>query len=322
MLELVLPILAAIDLFHGAMVHFNADSAAIYADPGTNTLDSGRLIEAEALLPAREGQRRIYARVAFHPVPKDEQTMHDRWDRAANLRLVLPGKPDLEVARLMTSYGGTTTHEIDVTDLAPLLAGECRFRAFVDTWVSPAWRLDVSVEVQPDSTADNPTWVEPIFYTDSFNQSEMPDGATVDVVVPGGLRRVVLRYLSTGHCTDGRDEDEFVSKANVIRIDGHVVVRVHPWRDDCRQFRDRNPYCRRWADGTWSSDYSRSGWCPGDVVDPMVFDVSDHLPQGRHTIRFQIEGMRPKDPEGNFGYWRVSAALVGWDHEPQLWRNR
>src|SRR5262249_20227261 len=124
-----------------------------------------------------------------------------------------------------------------------------------------------------------------------------------------------------GHCTDGRDEDEFVSKANVISVDGHVVARLHPWRSDCRQFRDRNPYCARWSDGTWSSDYSRSGWCPGEVVTPTEIDLTDALTAGRHVVHIAIENMRPKDAEKNFGYWRVSAYVVGWDHPPRLWRN-
>jgi hypothetical protein len=29
-------------------------------------------------------------------------------------------------------------------------------------------------------------------------------------------------------------------------------------------------------------------------------------------VTFNVEGVRPKDAEGHFGYWRVSAALLGW----------
>lgn len=149
----------------------------------------------------------------------------------------------------------------------------------------------------------------------------MPDGAAAAVEIPPVMARVVLEYFSTGHCTDGRDADEFVSKANVISVDGVVVERFHPWRDDCRRYRDRNPYTSHWTDGAWSSDYSRSGWCPGLELEPVEIDLADHLTPGRHTIRFVIEDMRPKDAEGNFGYWWVSAHVVGWDRPPALWRN-
>ena len=122
-----------------------------------------------------------------------------------------------------------------------------------------------------------------------------------------------MNYLVSGHCTDGRGADEFEQKDNVIYIDGHVVYRFRPWRDDCRQFREVNPYCRRWSNGWWSSDFSRSGWCPGDFVAPVELDLTDHLTPGRHTIRFVIENMRPVDEDGNYGYWRVSSHLVGWE---------
>jgi len=313
----------AVTVFDHAMIHLHpdSDSASVHVTPGVAVDQNGRIISTEVVLPDSCRSCRIIAKFALHPVPKDDRSMHDRWDRAGNVRLAVDGAPDLEIARFMTSYGGRTDHEVDVSELAPLLRGRRTFRAFVDTWVSPAWRIDAALEFRPDTLYDAPVWAAPVFYTDSFNRKEHEAGVEAPVDVPTGLARVVLRYVSTGHCTDGRDEDEFVSKPNVISVDGVVVARVHPWRDDCRRFRERNPYCARWADGSWSSDYSRSGWCPGDAVRPMEFDLTDHLTPGRHTIRFAIEGIRPADADGQFGYWRVSAALIGWDHPPKLWRN-
>jgi hypothetical protein len=310
-----------VSIFRGAMVHFHADSSAKYLAPGPSVEDNGRVTRSEAALPELPGPCRIRALLTLHPIPKDDRNVHDRWDRAGNIRLAMEGAPDLEVVRFMTSYGGRTDHEVDVSDLAPLLRGRRTIRAFVDTWVSPGWRVDLSLRYEPDSTYDAPVWAKPVFYADSFNRKENEGGVEVPLEVPPGLARVVLRYFSTGHCTDGKDEDEFVSKANVISVDGIVVARFHPWRNDCRRFRERNPYCARWSDGSWSSDYSRSGWCPGSEVLPTEFDLTDHLTPGAHTIRIAIEDIRPADAEGQFGYWRVSAGLVGWDRRPGLWRN-
>jgi len=308
-------------VFEDAMVHFNPDTTSKYSLPDLHHEDNGRIAWTEVLLPADPPSGRIHAHLTLHPVPKTDRDVWDRWDRAGNLRLVLDGLPDLEIARFMTSYGGRTDHVVDVSELAPLLRGERRVRAFVDTWVSPAWRIDLTLAYTPDTLYTPPVWTEPIFFTDSFNAHDFPDGAEVRVTVPQGLQRVVLRYLSTGHCTDGRGADEFIAKANVITVDGAVVHRFHPWRDDCRRFRDRNPYCARWTSGYWSSDFSRSGWCPGDEVLPLELDLSDHLTAGEHTVRFVIEDMRPRDEDGHYGYWRVSAAVVGWDAPPRLWRN-
>ncbi len=308
-------------IFHDCPLAYAPDSAAARRVPGVVFEDGGRTARTVVTLPDPTGPVRITALVTVRPVPKSDREVFDRYDRAGSVRLVADRGPDLEIVRFITPYGGRADYEVDVTALAPLLRGRRVLRAAIDTWTSPAWRIDVALRYEPVATYDNATWAAPLYLTDSFNRQSMPSGDSATVEVPPGLARVVLRYLSTGHCTDGTDADEFVSKANVISVDGRVVARFHPWRDDCRRFRDRNPYCARWTDGSWSSDYSRSGWCPGDAVLPVEFDLTDHLTPGRHTIRFVVEDMRPRDGKGNFGYWRISAQLVGWSRPPALWRN-
>jgi hypothetical protein len=310
-----------VPVFRDVALHFNPDSSAKFARKGLTYRDQGREAQVTITLPHLRGPHRVTALLTVHPVPKTDREVFDRYDRAGNIRLQLEGKPDLELIRFITAYGGRTDHEIDVTALAPLLTDKRTFIAHIDTWSSPAWTLDLSLRYTPVEDFDNATWALPVYYTPNFNAEHMPSGDSATVEIPRGLARVVLSYTTTGHCTDGIDEDEFVSKANVVSVDGRVVARFHPWRGDCRQYRDRNPYCSRWTDGTWSSDYSRSGWCPGTEVLPTEFDLTDALPPGRHTLHFAIENMRPKDPKGNYGYWRVSAALVGWAKPPRLWRN-
>ena len=310
-----------VSVFRDVALHFHADSAAEFAAPSITVEDRGRVARATVTLPASNRPQRIAALVTLRPVPKTDRDVADRYDRAGNVRLAIDGGPDLEIVRFMTAYGGRTEYEVDVTHLEPLLHGRRTFIAYVDTWLSPAWRLDFSLRYTAADSFPTPTWAAPVYYSENFNAERNGGGDSVTVTVPSGLSRVVMKYVSTGHCTDGRDEDEFVSKANVISVDGFVVARLHPWRDDCRRFRELNPYCARWTDGTWSSDYARSGWCPSQEVAPIEFDLTDHLTPGPHTVRFAVEGMRPKDKEGNYGYWRLSACLVGWAKPPALWRN-
>lgn len=310
-----------VSVFRDVALHFHADSSGKFATRGVAVEDKGRVARATVTLPDSKRPGRIVAVVTLRPVPKTDRDVADRYDRAGNVRLAIDGAPDLELVRFMTAYGGRTDYEVDVSHLAPLLRGRRTFRAYVDTWVSPAWRLDFSLRFTPADSFPAPTWAAPLYYRENFNAEQDGGGEGATVTIPPGLSRVVMKYVSTGHCTDGRDEDEFVSKANVISVDGVVVARFHPWRDDCRRFRELNPYCARWTDGSWSSDYSRSGWCPSQAVPPVEFDLTDHLTPGAHTVRFAVEGMRPKDQEGNHGYWRLSACLVGWEKPPALWRN-
>ena len=316
-----------VHVFYHQPIRFAPDSAAAFDTADIHAADNGREIERTVDLPAPGVPVRITARVRLRPIPKDEASVSDRWDRAGNVRLVLGNGPDVEVVKFMTAYGGATTHELDVTYLAPLLHGRCTFRGFVDTWVTPAWTMDFEFVFEPADTGERPAWMKewleiedlrapdwaiPLV-CDTLTRTTMDAGDLVaHVKVPGPAARIVVDYLVSGHCTDGTDADEFVSKDNVLTIDGVEAHRFRPWRDDCRQFRDVNPYCRRWFNGSWSADFSRSGWCPGDAVRPTSIDVTDRLPPGEHDLAFRVENIRSEDASG-YGYWRVSAVLVGWN---------
>jgi len=311
-----------VEIFREQGIHFAPGDSARFASAEVRPSDGGRLVARTLPLSRPARPTRITAWAATRPVPKAPDEVHDRWDRAGNVRLRLSGGADIEILRFVTAYGGATLQRADVSHLAPLLEGPCTFVGFIDTWTSPAWTMDFGLEYSWfDTTAQwEPAldmamadWVLPLLYTDGLTaENQPPEGLAAGVEIPAGTRRVVLVACTSGHCTDGRGADEFVTKDHVVAVDGFVVERFRPWRGDCRRFRELNPYCRRWADGSWSSDYSRSGWCPGDRVAPLELDLTDHLGPGPHRLSLRVEDIRPRDEEGHFGYWRVSACLVGW----------
>ncbi|MEE9442403.1 MAG: peptide-N-glycosidase F-related protein [candidate division Zixibacteria bacterium] len=319
----------SIEIFQKNDIHFSLDEPSKYATTEVLSADNGREIYSEKQLPTIGDQMRITAHVELNPIPKDEITVHDKWDRAGNIRLSKDGMADIEIVKFITSYGGHTVYNVDVSHLAALLQDKCVFKGFVDTWVSPAWKVDFSLKFEPieDSTGEdiyidyvyNPDWVEGIMFTEAYTSKEHGEkGVEIDVTVPDDMKCVVMNYFVSGHCTDGSGADEFIPKDNVIYVDDRIVYRFQPWRDDCRQFREINPYTRRWSDGYWSSDYSRSGWCPGDKVDPVQIDLSDYLKPGQHKIKFVIENVRPDDEKNNHGYWRISSHLLGWKKKANL----
>lgn len=317
-----------VHVFFDDGIHFDPDHPARYDTPTVTASDNGRAIERTVTLAPPPGRCRVFAQVTTKPTPLDVQSVHDKWDRAGNVQLILPGQPPIEVVKFVTAYGGRTEHRMDVTRLAAVLRGECTFRGFVDTWVTPAWKMDFALTFEPvpeeeapewmegwveEADLAAPAWVRSVLYEQGMTAELLAGGDRVaEVEVPAGATRVVLRYLASGHCTDGTDADEFVTKDNVVTVDGKEVHRFRPWRADCRDFRDVNPYCRRWFDGSWSADFDRSGWCPGDAVEPVEIDLTDALAPGPHRIGFRVEDIRPEDESGH-GYWRVSACLVGWE---------
>ena len=302
------------------LIEYNADSNEVIVSTSQRYSDHKRTYAVDITNPVDlfgKQLYRIFANIQIHPIPKDELSVFDPWDRAGDIRLEVPGKPDIELVKFITAYGGETEYDVELSYLRPILTDTMVLKAFIDTWVQNAWKVDVSLSYEPIEPKENPDkifadWVEPLWYEPSVI-SEMP-GKTITVTVPENMKKVLFYYYVSGHCTDGRDEDEFISKDNVIRVDEKVVFRYQPWRDDCGEFRTINPYTKRWSDGYWSSDFSRSGWCPGDKVEPLVLDLSDHLTPGTHTVSFSIEDIRPEDENGNYGYWRVSGYLAGYDH--------
>ncbi len=308
-------------IFAETLIEFIPDSPDRHEGGYGYATNHGRVVTSEAYLfqglsRADEIPSKITGHLTIRPIPKNELEVHDKWDRAGNIILVPENGSEIELIKFVTAYGGATEHEVDLTHLASVLRDKCTMRAFIDTWVSPGWTISLSFEYEWEDTGSGEPradWAHGLIYEPGFDQdTEQAGGIDAHVRIPEDLTRVMLYYNVSGHCTDGRGADEFESKDNVITVDGVVVHRYRPWRDDCRDFRAINPYCKRWSDGSWSSDYDRSGWCPGDVVDPLVLDLTDHLTPGDHKLNVQIDGVRPKDDEGHKGYWRVSAYLVGY----------
>ncbi len=302
-----------ITLFEDVSVHFTPEDSTRYDSPFASARDNGRVMTTYREFTPRQGPARVMLQLEVEPIRKDMRNMHDRWDRAGWVRLIKPDMAPVELCRFMTAYGGAIEHEVDITRVLPLLEGHCEFEVFIDTWVSPAWKVEVELVItpQPYGGVNPPQWTQGVFFPDGGLKSEQP-ATSAQVVVPEGNRRIELALISTGHCTDGQDADEFITKDNVVLVDGQEVFRWRPWRNDCTEFRAVNPYCAKWSDGSWSSDYSRSGWCPGDVALPEVVDLSAWLTPGSHEIVFLVEDIRPANAEGQHGYWRVSGALSGW----------
>ncbi len=121
------------------------------------------------------------------------------------------------------------------------------------------------------------------------------------------LKSARLRYISTGH--GGWDGgDEFIPKTNTILIDGKPAFTHTPWRQDCGCYRDLNPVSGNFWNGLSSSDYSRSGWCPGTATQPVYFDLSPWADGKEHSLTVAIPQGKPV--EGMFSHWAVSGALI------------
>lgn len=241
--------------------------------------------------------------------------------------------PPLELMRFFTPFGvryynklskikgynwaDSVNYKQDITDLLPRLKGEVWIGVFIGNYDKGGHIINLDLEFYPQQydSSKKRDWVEPIFNT--LNIMEMAgqnygtmfdnDSLTVTVNIPEGLKNLKLRYISTGH--GGWDNgDEFNQKLNEIFVDGKRVFSFIPWRTDCGTYRMYNPSSGNFSDGTSSSDYNRSNWCPGTTTNPVYIPL-DNLTPGKHTFKIAIP--LGKSEGSSFSAWNVSGCLIG-----------
>lgn len=244
--------------------------------------------------------------------------------------------PPVELMRFFTSFGvnhfndrvhidglqwqSENYYKQEVTDLAPVLQGEVWIGVWIGNYDGGGHRVTLDLKSYPndillsDTRTLDVSRVQPLFNTcnvlemagQNYGRLFGTDSLTVEFTISDTSRHPRLRYLSTGH--GGWDGgDEFNPKPNTLIIDGAPAFIYTPWRCDCARYREWNPVSGNFWNGMSSSDFSRSGWCPGTATQPVYFDLS-HLAPGRHTLTVAIP--QGAEQEGSFSHWAVSGVIV------------
>lgn len=257
-----------------------------------------------------------------------------RWEEG---EWVLYYQPPVELMRFFTPFGvghfndrvkldgleweDETYYKQEVTDLSGYLQGkEVIIGVWIGNYDGGGHKVTLDIKSYPgsDHWDDNSREADNEICKSLFNTCNVlemagqnygkifgTDSLTVTVEIPEA-KSVKLRYISTGH--GGWDGgDEFTPKANTILIDGKPAFTYTPWRCDCGRYREWNPVSGNFWNGMSSSDYSRSGWCPGTATQPVYFDLSS-LEPGTHTITVAIPQGEPLG--GSFSHWSVSGVLI------------
>jgi hypothetical protein len=223
-----------------------------------------------------------------------ENGLCDHWDRTGSLQLVLnPDDPEdeweyLEIMRHITPYRVGMCEYVDITPLAPLLAGRQTLVSWIDTWVGPGhsdgegWRITWDFVFYPgnDRTPDEVVniWGRRNIEVGNLDPDRTVDAQTepVDVPIPEDATRVEARLITTGH-SFGNSENcaEFCVMRQDLYLDDERRS-VLPWRTDC----EHNPVANQ--QGTWR--YDRNGWCPGAITIGQTIDVTDMVTPGETAV--------------------------------------
>jgi hypothetical protein len=219
----------------------------------------------------------------------------------------------------------------DISHLLTLVDNTFYVGVWIDSWTAEGYKIDLSLSYS--NRANKILKVKPLVNTISYVDGQaLPDffpetELVQDFKFSKKVKNVKLHYITTGHGGHSGG-DEFIKIKNALWINNKMVLDTMPWRDDCASFRRFNP-----SSGVWlkkdsaayidfearkykvkeieeriaSSDISRSNWCPGSAVDPIVVDLGD-MEAGSHTLKIGIGATKAE--EDKFNHWLVSAYLT------------
>lgn len=221
--------------------------------------------------------------------------------------------------------------ENDITDLESLVTGTFYVGVWIDTWTAEGYDFDL--ELTYSNRKQQKVSVLPLVNTIPYvGGQQIPDNFAHNnleqsIHLKKKAKNVKLHYITTGHGGHSGG-DEFIKIKNSVFFNNKLVLDTIPWRDDCASFRRFNPTSGVWIrkdsasyidskthsyqvkeieERIASSDLSRSNWCPGSFVKPMVVNLGD-LKAGDHTLKIKIPAT-PVDRD-KLNHWLVSAYLT------------
>ena len=221
--------------------------------------------------------------------------------------------------------------EHDITDLESLVTGTFYIGIWIDSWTAEGYDFDL--ELIYSNRKQQKVTVLPLVNTIPYvGGQQIPDNFAHKelekiFLLKKNIKNVKLHYITTGHGGHSGG-DEFIKLKNSVYFDNKLVLDTIPWRDDCASFRRFNPTSGVWLkkdsvsyinsktnkydikeieERLASSDLSRSNWCPGSSVEPMVVKLND-LKAGSHVLRIKIPAT-PVDGD-KLNHWLISAYLT------------
>ena len=211
-----------------------------------------------------------YSQILMHVSLECPRYGCDPWDQFANITLKKDGQ-SYEIARYITPYGvpweeGWT---YDITDFRELLTGKVEFTSFIMVWGANGWLVNVSIELVEGTPEYEFVEVQTLWdinYLTYGDPDVSYDIEEKNVFIPTNVESVKVRFTQTGHGQANTfNAAEFYETTHHLIINNSDSIENHLWKSDCH-LNDCSP-----QSGTW--EYARAGWCPGQDVQPKIFDL-------------------------------------------------
>ncbi|MFK7935963.1 MAG: LamG-like jellyroll fold domain-containing protein [Saprospiraceae bacterium] len=209
----------------------------------------------------------------------------DPWDQPAFVSVLKNGE-EFEIARFITPYRkacGPWT--VDVTDFKNLLTGEVALKTFIQVFGNSGWLLNIDLEVTEGTTLPyqqlNLLWGENYWvYGDPAISYDLPEK---EVQINTNTQAAHFRLTMSGHGQGNTNNAaEFSNHTHQLMAGGMALAEHNLWNDDCDQNACDN------QQGTWL--FSRAGWCPGQAVNPFVYNLTNQfIPGTTLAIDYELQ---------------------------------
>jgi hypothetical protein len=233
--------------------------------------------DTSAVLPTGKTYRkiRLHYILGRYACPAGSQYCGS-WDYTTHVFARPAGADSVEIARVITPYATdwlaqNRKHDyvVDVTDYSSILKGNLDFRYVYDGY-SWGFTLTLKMEMIEGTPTMNAMSVKNI-YDGYYAYGKTADPIESHLTAKpfqysSPVSKVFVKNLISGHGSDDTGCSEFCSKYYDLKINGTAVSQKQLWRSDCGM---NNVYPQT---GTWV--YERANWCPGNVVDPIIHDIS------------------------------------------------
>lgn len=209
----------------------------------------------------------------------------DEWDRMGHIYMYDEHGDWLEVARFITPFWNPPwTWTMDITELQSLFHGEKRMGVWLQSWKDDGYQVSVSYRFTEGTPARMPIRVTNLWNGAAWGYGNPGKYRMEHFFTPLTARvgehadQVLARISVTGHRFVDNSEDaaEFLRRGRTLVVNGGGN-----WWNELWQL------CGSWpvqpqSPGTWFFD--RSGWCPGDLVDPWITDITSQVVPGEDLV--------------------------------------
>jgi len=218
-----------------------------------------------------------------------------------------------EVARFITTYHRAGRYLVDASPLLAKLSKSGRWEVRYE--ISPPWNPQAYLTEMEFRFSNQGKGMRPSEATvqlwdgKGFNENYNVDREPITADIPATARKVEIWALITGHGGDTANCAEFCNHQHEWTIGDDVFFHEHDTIGNdvaCRDAIDEGTVPNQ--SGTWW--FGRGGWCPGQHVIPVVFDVTDSVTPGAEatvTYRGLFNGSTPPANAGNI---RMTSWLV------------